>query len=95
MSSDRGTDPLARLGNGTVVLVFTASWCVPGVLLGPSIAALRADGLDVREVDIDVWPEHAEQFRIITMPTAVKVVAKQERKRLLGAFNADDLSNLA
>lgn len=84
-------DPLARLGKGGVLLCFGASWCTPSVLLEPHLAALTEAGVDVRRVDVDTWPQHAESFRVVPLPTLVWVHGGAERRRHVGAIGLREL----
>lgn len=87
------SDPLTSLGKGTVLLVFGAAWCTPFRLLEPVLERLKDVG-DVRVVDIDAHPEVAETFRVVMLPTAVRVVGGKERSRLVGAFGEAKLRHL-
>jgi thiol-disulfide isomerase/thioredoxin len=50
------------------LLAFTASWCGPCHLDQPKVAALKADGLAVKIVDVDREPEKAKRFHVNTIP---------------------------
>ena len=89
--TDPTPDPLARLGKAGVLVAFGATWCVPWLLLQEHLDALESGGLPVRRVDVDVWPQHAESFRVVSMPTLVWVHNGAERRRIIGAVGPDAL----
>jgi thioredoxin 1 len=87
-------DPLKKLPQGPALLVFGATWCAPWQLLGPALDTLTGDGVDVRRIDIDTWPHHAESYRVISVPTFVVVRAGKEVRRRIGATGLADLRKL-
>lgn len=84
-------DPLLRLTKAGTLLVFGAAWCAPYVLLDDTLAHLAETGVDVRRINVDTWPQHAEQFRVLSLPTLVWVRDGGERRRHLGAISASEL----
>lgn len=84
----RGT---AKPAVESTLLVFTATWSPPSVLLGKTLDALEADGVTVTRVDVDADDVTAERFRVISVPTVVVLRGEQERRRFLGAVSATDL----
>lgn len=88
-------DPLARLGKGTVAVLFGASWCIPSRLVEGIVEEVRAAGGDVRVIDVDVWPQHAETFRIVSLPTLIRANGGTEKTRAIGAIGAGDIYRAA
>lgn len=78
----------------SVGLLFTASWCAAGVLLGKDEGALRGSVHPLVIVDTDAFPHLADRYQVRSLPTLVLLEGSKERGRLLGAFSASDVYNL-
>lgn len=57
------------------VLQFTATWCQPCRQIEPTIARLRAEGCDIRAVDIDQRPDLKASYRVASVPTFIGISA--------------------
>ena len=90
-ATPREKDPLHRLGNDPVLLVFGARWATPTQLLEPTVAEIEDSGIRVRRIDVDTWPQHAETFRVVMLPTLVWVREGSERRRLVGAVSPKEI----
>lgn len=88
-------DPLEKLGKGVVLVAFGAPWCTPFLLADGLLQDIEAAGGDVRRVDIEDWPQHAEAFRVVSLPTFVSVRSGTEKERTIGAVSRLDLFRLA
>jgi thiol-disulfide isomerase/thioredoxin len=56
--------------NETVVLKFTATWCMPCKAIAPTYAELASQyAAHFLEVDVDEYDELAAQYKIAVMPT--------------------------
>lgn len=77
-----------------VVRAFGASWCAPWPLAREQLQLLADDGVSVVIHDVDADSAVAERHRIIAVPTVVIERDGQERRRVLGAFDAGDIRAL-
>lgn len=55
------------------LLYFSAAWCGPCKALGPVIAQLQSEGLDIQKVDVDKDQALSAQYGIRSIPTILKV----------------------
>lgn len=71
------------LHEGRIQVLFTASWCPVHTQIRDKVAANAGSEVLV-EVDIDVFPELAEQWRVMTVPTLLTLSDGDERRRVSG-----------
>lgn len=74
---------LPPLHVGRIQVLFTASWCPVHTQIRDKVAANAGSEVLV-EVDIDVFPELAEQWRVVTVPTLLTLSDGNERRRVSG-----------
>ena len=77
------------LANERPVLVdFWATWCGPCRMVAPvleEIASERAGDLTIAKIDIDVNPDTARNFQVISIPTMILFKGGEPVKRIVGA----------
>jgi thioredoxin 1 len=77
------------LANERPVLVdFWATWCGPCRMVAPvleEIASERAGNLTIAKIDIDVNPDTARNFQVISIPTMILFKGGEPVKRIVGA----------
>jgi len=84
-------EPFAQdvLANERPVLVdFWATWCGPCRMVAPvleEIASERAGDLTIAKIDIDVNPDTARNFQVISIPTMILFKGGEPVKRIVGA----------
>tara|TARA_B100000767_G_scaffold213232_1_gene200535 strand:+ start:1389 stop:1634 length:246 start_codon:yes stop_codon:yes gene_type:complete len=73
------------------LLYFSAAWCGPCKALGPTVAQLQSEGLDIQKVDVDQDKTLSAQYGIRSIPTIVKV---STGGKLVGNQTADAIRAL-
>ena len=64
---------------------FSAPWCGPCKLFGPTMDRVASNGIPLRKVNIDYEADASTRFGIRSVPTVVLVANGQEVKRFVGA----------
>jgi len=78
------------------LLYFSAEWCGPCKALGPTVAQLQSEGLDIQKVDVDQDKTLSAQYGIRSIPTIVKVstggklVGNQTAEAIRALYNYGD-----
>ena len=65
------------------VLRFTASWCAPCKMLAMTLDEIDSK-IPIEVIDIDVYPETAQEYGIRGVPTLVLLEENIETKRMSG-----------
>ena len=76
------------------VLKFSAQWCFPCKKLSPIYDNVKATtiGVTFKEIDIDVEPDLAVQYKIMSVPTMVFEKDGLEVKRIVGLVKEADIT---
>jgi thioredoxin 1 len=80
--------------HGLALIDFTAAWCPPCRMLGPSVDALArelAPNVVIAKVDVDDHPELASRFGVLSMPTLLFFRGGQLVDRIVGVVPIDHL----
>lgn len=64
---------------------FSAPWCGPCKMFGPTMDRVASQGIPVKKVNIDYEPDASTKFSIRSVPTVVLVENEQEVSRFVGA----------
>jgi len=78
------------------LLYFSAEWCGPCKALGPIVAQLQNEGLDIQKVDVDKDQALSAQYGIRNIPTIIKVstggklVGNQTAEAIRALYNYGD-----
>mgnify|MGYP003334754579 CR=1 FL=1 len=76
----------AALADRSVVLDFTAPWCTACKALLPTLLEFeKTHAVPVLSVDVDDWPEVAERFGVLGLPTVLRVDRGRVTARHTGA----------
>jgi len=67
-------------------IYFSAPWCGPCRVLGPTMDEVINEGIMIQKVNVDNDPEISSQYNIRNVPTVVLVnAAGEEVSRIVGA----------
>lgn len=93
-NSDDLKTKLNEAGNSLVVIDFFAVWCGPCKMIGPLIAELAKELLDVvfLKVDVDECEDVAAEYEISSMPTFIFIKEGKVLETFSGA-NYEKLKN--
>jgi thioredoxin-like negative regulator of GroEL len=72
------------------ILRFTAPWCNPCKSLAANLGQVDAN-VPIEVIDIDVYPEIAEEYGVRNIPTLVMLHENTEVKRLTGSKSTKEL----
>jgi thioredoxin 1 len=72
------------------ILRFTAPWCNPCKALAASLGEIDTK-VPIEVIDIDVYPEIAEEYGVRNIPTLVMLSENIEVKRITGSKTTKEL----
>lgn len=80
--------------SGVVLVDFFATWCGPCRMLAPVLEEVSKEvegKAQVIKVDVDQFPELAQQFRVMSIPTLVVLKNNQPVNQIIGFRPKQDL----
>lgn len=75
--------------SGVVLVDFWATWCGPCRMIAPAIEQLAAEyegKVTVGKIDVDDYPQLAQQFGVMSIPNVVILKDGKEFDRKVGAM---------
>ena len=79
-----------------VIIDFYADWCGPCKMIAPILEQISTenDTIELYKVNIDDYPNLAEEFSIMTIPNLICFKDGKEHKRIIGAQPKDAILDL-
>tara|TARA_R110001606_G_scaffold338599_1_gene486670 strand:- start:366 stop:617 length:252 start_codon:yes stop_codon:yes gene_type:complete len=76
------------------ILYFSAAWCGPCKILGPTMDQLSTEGLPIQKIDVDTNSDLSARYGVRNIPCLVLVDdSGTELKRLIGNQPAQNIKN--
>ena len=76
------------------ILYFSAAWCGPCKILGPTMDQLSTEGLPIQKIDVDTNSDLSARYGVRNIPCLVLVDDSGiELKRLIGNQPAQNIKN--
>ena len=75
-----------------VLLDFYADWCGPCKMLAPILEDITA--VDVLKVNVDMFPDIAARYGIMSIPTLILFKDGKEAKKEIGFRNSDEIEKM-
>ena len=64
---------------------FSAPWCGPCKMFGPTMDRVASQGIPVKKVNIDYEADASTKYGVRSIPTVILVENEQEVNRFVGA----------
>jgi thioredoxin 1 len=74
---------------GTVLVDFYADWCGPCKMMGEILEGM--EDVNVLKVNVDDYPDIAQNFGIISIPTLILFKEGSETNKLIGLQSKSDI----
>ena len=66
------------------LLYFSAPWCGPCKMFGPTMDRVASQGINVKKINIDYAADAITKYGVRSVPTTILVENGQEVKRFVG-----------
>ena len=78
---------------GTVVIDFWASWCMPCVIMSPVVEEMKDKFSKIKfaKINVDENSSIAGKFKVMSIPTLIVFKNGKEADRIIGSMPADVL----
>ena len=78
---------------GKKILVdFYADWCGPCKMLGQVLETIEE--IDILKVNVDEFPELAQKYGVMSIPTLIYMEKGKEKNKLIGFAPKEEVLNL-
>ena len=78
---------------GEKILVdFYADWCGPCKMLGQVLETIEE--IDILKVNVDEFPELAQKYGVMSIPTLIYMEKGKEKNKLIGFAPKEEVLNL-
>jgi len=64
---------------------FSAPWCGPCKMFGPTMDRVASQGINVKKINIDYEADAVTKYGVRSVPTTILVENEQEIRRFVGA----------
>ena len=75
---------------GTVLVDFSATWCVPCKMLEIELESIEYK-IKIVKVDIDKFQKLTQEYRIMSVPTMVFFKDGEKKEEIVGYHTSDEL----
>ncbi len=87
-----GENLLDVIANDNYLVDFYADWCGPCKMLAPLLEEI--DFIKVLKVNVDLFPEIAKNYGIMSIPTLIVFKNKEEVKKVVGFHNLEEIKEM-
>ena len=75
-----------------VLVDFYADWCGPCKMLAPILENI--DSVDILKVNVDSFPDLADKYGVMSIPTLILFENGKELKKEIGFKNLDEIKKM-
>lgn len=86
-----------KTSTGTTLVDFFATWCGPCRMLAPTVEDIAADyegKIKAVKADVDLMPETAMEYGIMSIPTLVLFKNGQPAGKMVGVSEYDEIADM-
>ena len=75
-----------------ILVDFYADWCGPCKMLGQVLETIEE--IDILKVNVDEFPELAQKYGVMSIPTLIYMEKGKEKNKLIGFAPKEEVLNL-
>ncbi len=88
---EKGQNLLEVVGQDVCIVDFYADWCGPCQKLGPILEQFT---VNVLKVNVDDFPDLAQQYGIMSIPTLIFFKAGEQKQKIIGLRSKSEIEQI-